>query len=145
MIKILVTFLLMAPTFAVSQNKLIPINPQETAFFNYLKKVARLRFIDRLPTEPWFECVEGKSNNTFFSGGLYSFTDNRDVDDNVEAFVATLLDHAFWSKVGFAQCRFDIDHFNECKAQGFSVVHFKNQRLVYFHRGPEKNTCPTSY
>ncbi len=123
------------------ENKLIPINPQESNFFDYLNQVGAIRFADNLPTEPWFECVEGKTTQTFFSASLYSFTSNRNREENVEAFVATLMDHAYWSKIGFAHCRYDIDHFNVCKAQGRFTIHFKNQRIIYFHQGAEKKYC----
>lgn len=118
-----------------------PINPQEKAFFDYLRKVAEIRFFDGLPVEPWIQCEDYPMKRTFFSASYYQFTDNTDVDNNLRAFVAAFMDHARWGGISRATCSYDINHFNECRASGKFIVTFRYQRVVYFKEGNNERSC----
>lgn len=118
-----------------------PVNPQERAFFKYLERVASIRFADNVPVDPWFECDDRYQKRTFFSASFYQFTENRDIDINLRAWVASFLDHAYWARVFRATCTFDVNHFNDCKAQGTFYVQFRNQRVIYFQEGESTQSC----
>lgn len=120
-----------------------PVNPQERAFFKYLERVASIRFEDNLPVEPWFECDDRFQKRTFFSASFYQFTNSRDLDTNLRAWVASFLDHAYWARVFRATCTFDINHFNECKAEGTFYVQFRDKRVIYFQEGTSSQSCTT--
>lgn len=118
-----------------------PVNPQERAFFKYLARVASIRFQDNVPVEPWFECDDRYQKRTFFSASLYQFSDTRDLDSNIRSWVASFLDHAYWARVFRATCTFDINHFNECKAEGTFFVQFRDKRVIYFEEGESTQSC----
>ncbi len=119
----------------------LPVNPQEKAFFDYLKRVGSIRFSDNLPVEPWFECDDRLNKRTFFSASLYQFTENNNIEDNVRAWSASFLDHAYWGRVFRAICTYDINHFNECQAQGHFMVQFRNERVIYFQEDQSSLSC----
>lgn len=118
-----------------------PVNPQEKAFFDYLTRVANIRFGDRLQVEPWFTCVDRKDETTFFSASLFQFTSNTTIDQNVKAWVSTFMDHAYWASINSADCTYDINQFNECFAKGSFRVYFRDQRVVYFYEGSDQKWC----
>lgn len=118
-----------------------PINPQEKAFFDYLREVASVRFFDNLPVEPWIQCEDYPMKRTFFSASFYQFSEDTDLETNLRTFVAAFMDHARWAQISRATCSYDINHFNECRAYGNFTVTFRYQRVVYFKKGPDKKTC----
>lgn len=119
----------------------IPVNPQERAFFDYLTKVAKIRFGDRLQPDPWITCENRTDSLTFFSASLFQFTNNKDISKNVRAWVAGLFDHAYWASIKSARCKFDIAHFNECFAKGSFTLFFRNNRVVSFYEKSSKTWC----
>ncbi|MCF8059587.1 MAG: hypothetical protein K9K67_09840 [Bacteriovoracaceae bacterium] len=137
----LILLLLGQTAFAQIVSGPLPVNPQERAFFDYLNRVGSIRFQDNLPVEPWFECDDRLNKRTFFSASMFQFTENNDVEQNIRAWVASFLDHAYWAKVYRAVCRYDVNHFNECRAQGNFMVQFRNQRIIYFQEGLNSQSC----
>ncbi len=141
--KRIVTLILLLLGFA-AQARLsgpFPINPQERAFFEYLRQVAAIRFYDNVPVEPWIQCEDYPMKRTFFSASFFQFSDSTDLETNLRAFVAAFMDHARWAGISRATCAYDINHFNDCRANGRFIVTFRYQRVVYFSEGTSERSC----
>lgn len=119
----------------------IPVNPQERAFFDYLTRIAKIRFADNLQPDPWITCENKTDSSTFYSASLFQFTPNYDIQKNVTAWVSNLFDHAYWASIRMASCTFDISHFNECFAKGSFSLYFRNNRVVSFYEKASKTWC----
>lgn len=119
----------------------LPVTPSEKKFVQYLKDTADIRFQDGLPQEPWIQCDDTIQKRTFFSASLYQFTSATDVNSNIQSWMASFLDYAYWGRVQSAFCKYDINHFNECFANGSFIVHFRQKRIISFREEGRRQYC----
>ncbi len=136
----LFTLLLMGQTFAESFTPL-PVTPSEKKFVEYLQETAEITFRDTLPVEPWIQCEDTLQKRTFFSASLHQFTSAADINSKVQSWMASFLDYAYWGRVQNANCKYDINHFNECFASGSFTVHFRQKRIISFRNEGRSQYC----
>jgi len=121
----------------------LPVTPAESTFFEYLNGLAGIRFYDNLPVEPWIQCDDQVEKRTFFSASLLQFDSTTDLDQKIQTWFASFLDHSYWARVEVANCTYDINHFNDCNASGKFQVRFRTRRIIYFVEGESSETCST--
>jgi len=119
----------------------LPVTPSEKRFVEYLKETAEISFEDTLPVEPWIQCDDTLQKRTFFSASLYQFTSSQDVNSNIQSWMASFLDYAYWGSVRSAHCKYDINQFNECFANGTFTVHFRQKRIISFREEGRRQFC----
>lgn len=122
----------------------LPVTPSEKRFVTYLKETADITFQDTLPVEPWIQCDDTLQKRTFFSASLYQFTSAQDINSKVQSWMASFLDYAYWGRVQTANCKYDINHFNECFASGSFTVHFRQKRIINFRDEGRSQYCESN-
>ncbi len=132
--------LLMGQTFGEGITPL-PVTPSEKKFVEYLKQTSEITFQDTLPVEPWIQCDDIVQKRTFFSASLYQFTSATDINSKVQSWMASFLDYAYWGRVQSANCKYDINHFNECFASGSFTVSFRQKRIISFRDEGRTQYC----
>jgi hypothetical protein len=104
----------------------------EEGLYEYLLGISKINFGQGVQIEPWIECNKSKTERTFFSAGLYQYGPAEEPAKAVYHFKEQLLLFARASQITKAQCFYDINYFNHCKARGYFDVQLEGPRLITF-------------